>query len=279
MCMRKEWLIAVVLTMIPGLAVAQLTGRPENDARTVLKAGAGEREPDARREVAIALSLISARDASARLLETLAQDKDHLVREAAIASIGELGDRSRLKLVKSALDDEVPEVVFTAARALHRLDPAQGRPILLSILQKETAAESSFVRGQLRTLSRRMKTPRSALAFAFQHGVGFIPLPGLGAGYSAMSSMLLDSDFSARAYALTVLANDRRHDSVVTVLVESLSDEDWSVRAAAVQALAARGRPGIRSELVPLFADGNRKVRYRAGAAYLRLAYLARAKR
>jgi HEAT repeat protein len=169
-------------------------------------------------------------------------------------------------------------VVFAAARALYRLDPAQGRPVLVSILEKETAAKSSFFRGQLRTMLRRMKTPRSALVFAAQQGAGFLPVPGLGAGLSAMNSMLLDADFSARAYALTMIAGER-NDRTTELLAEGLKDEDWSVRAAAVQAIATGGRTNLRDELGPLFADRDRKVRYRAAAAYVRLRYVTAPKR
>ena len=268
-------LVVVLLALEPAVSFAQLTGRTEQDARTVLQAGLSEGEPDARRELAVALSLISSRDSSARLLETLAHDKDHLVRAAAVTSLGELGDKTKVPFVKSALDDTVPEVVFAAARALHKLDPAEGRPVLLSILEKETAVKSSFVRGQLRTLLRRMKTPKSALVFAVQQGVGFVPLPGVGEGVSAMTSMLLDVDFSARAYALTVLASERQHDQLTKIVVDSLRDEDWSVRASAVQAIASWRQPALRRELAQLLSDRNRKVRYRAAAAYLRLEYLA----
>jgi HEAT repeat protein len=114
--------------------------------------------------------------------------------------------------------------------------------------------------------------------FAVQQGAGFIPVPGLGAGLSAMNSMLLDADFSARAYALTLLATDRKQNQTTSLLTEALKDEDWSVRAAAVQAIASGSRLSMRQELPPLFSDRNRKVRYRAAAAYLRLQYLARPK-
>jgi HEAT repeat protein len=277
--MRKPCVAVLLVATNTVVATAQLTGRHEQDARTVLQAGAAEAEPDARRELAIALSLISSRDPSAQLLETLATDKDHLVREAAITSLGELGDRRKLNAVKSALNDEVPEVVFAAARALYRLDPAQGRPVLVSILERETAAKSGFIRGQFRTVLRRMRTPRSALVFAVQQGAGFIPVPGLGAGMSAMNSMLLDADFSARAYALTLIAGERSRDRTTQLLAEALTDEEWSVRAAAVQAIAAGGRTNLRNDLGPLFADRDRKVRFRAAAAYLRLRYVTAPKR
>jgi hypothetical protein len=65
--------VAVLLVAAnTSVVFAQLTGRHEQDARTVLQVGSAEAEPDARRELAVALSLISSRDPSAQLLETLA---------------------------------------------------------------------------------------------------------------------------------------------------------------------------------------------------------------
>ena len=94
-------------------------------ARTVLEQGAADSDPDVRREVAVALGLPSRRDPSTSLLEKLAADKDHLVREAALVSIGELRDPRLVKPAHDALEDEVPEVAFAAARTLFKLDQAQ----------------------------------------------------------------------------------------------------------------------------------------------------------
>lgn len=247
---------------------------PAESARSVLKAGAEEGDPEARRELAVALSLIASRDPSAKLLETLATDKDVLVRVAAIATIGELGGQQRLPLVKRALADEVPEVAFAAAQVLYRLNPAEGRAIMLSIAEGETKAKSGMVREKLRSLSRSMSTPKSAFLFAFRQSMIFVPLPGAGQGFAAMNSMLSDSEFSARATALVALARDRSN-LVRELITDSLQDEDWSVRAVAAQLLAASRRTGERKLLLPLLEDKNRKVRYRAAAAYLHLEYVA----
>src|ERR1044072_4210421 len=70
---------------------------PVRTARTVLEQGAADSDPDVRHEVALALGMLDRRDAAAALLDKLAADKDHLVREAALVSIGELGDTRRAK--------------------------------------------------------------------------------------------------------------------------------------------------------------------------------------
>lgn len=104
-------------------------------------------------------------------------------------------------------------------------------------------------------------------------GIEYVPVPGVGAGFSAISSLISDPNLSPRAMALMMVGRD--NDSQVdNLLREALKDSDWSVRATAVQMIAFTGRSEMREEMVPLFHDKNEKVRFRAAGAYLRLASL-----
>ncbi len=266
---RLKPALLLVFLLIPAVSQTR-DSTPVRGARTVLEQGAADPAPDVRREVAVALSLPSRRDSSTKLLEKLAADKDHLVREAALVSIGELRDPRLAKPARDALDDEVPEVAFAAARTLFKLNQPEGRQLLIEIVQKEARAKSGFVRAKLRDVARRMKRPKSAMLFVVQQGVGFIPVPGLGEGFSAMSSLVGDPDFSARATALLVLSSDRSPE-VRSQIEQAFNDSDWSMRAAAIQIAASRNERAWRFRLVPLFEDTNRRVRYRAAASFLRL--------
>jgi HEAT repeat protein len=216
------------------------------------------------------LSLIAARDPASALLVQLTKDKDYLVRTAAIGSIAELRDLKMAGAVEAALEDPVPEVVFAAARALYQMKAPQGKRMLIEIIEKDTKANSGFIRSKLRDTWRHMETPKSALFFAVQQGAGFVPVPGFGEGISAMSEIMGDPKFSARATALISLAADRTPE-VRGLVEEAFRDEDWSMRAAAVQIAAMRRERAWLPRLVPLLDDTNRKVRFRAAASYLRL--------
>jgi HEAT repeat protein len=268
---RSGWALALLLAF-PALPAAPQTREPTplKRAETVLEQGANDGDPDVRREVAVALGLAARRETPVRLLGKLAADKDHLVRESALVSIGELHDPQLAAAARKALDDDVPEVAFAAARALFKMRDAEGKQLLIQIVDREASAKSNFVRAKLRDVIRKIKRPKSAMLFAVQEGVGFIPLPGVGEGFSALSSLVGDPDFSARATALLVLAPDRSA-AVRRVIEQAFNDSDWSMRAAATQIAASRNERAWRSRLVPLFDDGNRRVRYRAAAAYLRL--------
>jgi HEAT repeat protein len=243
---------------------------PAARARAVLQKGASDPDPNTRREVAVALSLIATRDPAASLLQTLIKDKDFLVREAALISVGEVHDIAGIKSAQEALQDDVPEVAFAAARTLYKLKQPEGKQFLIEIVEKDTTAKSDFVHAKLRDVIRRMKRPKSAILFLTQQGIGYVPVPGLGEGFSAMYSLLGDADISARATTLLLLASDKSPE--VRRLIEgAFNDSDWSMRAAATQIAAMRNERSWRQRLIPLFEDTNRRVRYKAAAAFLRL--------
>jgi HEAT repeat protein len=259
--------LVLLLLLMPALAEPQ-DATLVRSARNVLEQGAVDGAAEVRREVAVALGLSSRRDPSINLLEGLAVDKDNLVREAALVSIGELREARLAKVAQDALDDQVPEVAYAAARTLYKLNQAEGKQLLLEIVEGEAPAKSGFVRGKLRDVIRQMKRPKSATMFAVKQGIGFIPVPGVGEGFSALTSLVGDPNFSARATTLLILSSD--HSAKVhSVIEQAFNDSDWSMRAAAAQIAASRNERAWRFRLIPLFEDSNRQVRYRAAAAFL----------
>ena len=262
---------ALILLSYPCLAQAVKPPSAERvHALEVLQHAAADRDPDTRRQVALALSLGRAEAPVNTMVEALVKDSDSLVRQAALDTVGELGDRKLASAAEKALDDEVAEVVFAAARALYRLKDPAGKSTLIAVVEKEQKAESNPMRIKLRNMVRRMKTPKSALFLAVEQGAGFIPAPGLGEGISAMSALLNDDSFSPRATALLLLAGDSSAD-VRGLIEQAFTDEEWSLRAAAVQLVARPQNARWRSRLAPMIDDSNKKVRFRAAAVYLRV--------
>jgi len=107
--------------------------------------------------------------------------------------------------------------------------------------------------------------------FALREGVGFAPIPGLGAGVASLQDLLSDSGVSGRATAALLLGREKNKQTF-EALRQALGDDDWSVRAAAVHSFALWNDPAIEPDIAPLLDDEKEAARLRAAAAYLRLA-------
>jgi hypothetical protein len=240
------------------------------EARKVLTEGSQSKEGDQRRETAIAMSLISAKDSAASLIETMLTDKDYQVRVAATETLGEWNDTKRLPLLRTMMQDEVPEVAFAAAKAMYGMKQPEGREALQAVFEGDMKAKSSFFKKEMMNSWRRLKTPKSALLFTVSRGIGFVPVPGIGAGYNAMVGMLGDAEFSVRAVSL-LLTCEERSKACDEMLGASFADEDWTVRAAGIHLAATKNLRIHENSMVALLPDKKDKVRLRAAAGILRL--------
>jgi HEAT repeat protein len=197
-------------------------------------------------------------------------DKDVEVRLATITSLVDLNSTRTVPALQKALDSDVPEVSFAAAKALLTLDVPAGREALLSVLSGETKASSGFITKKKRDALRMLHTPKTMFLFALQQGANFAPVPGLGAGVSSLQGILSDPGVSGRAATALLLSGDKSPE-VLQALQDALADPDWSVRAAAVHSIALRNDPTLMADLAPLLDDKKEAVRVRAAAGYLRL--------
>ncbi len=262
------------LVFIAVIAVAQ-TPTPDVGARSreILDTALKSKNPDTRKEGVEALSLAADREPFISLLEGMLDDKDVPVRLTTIASLVDLKGERTVADLQKAMKDPVPEVSFTAAKALWGLKNAQGKQALLSVLSGTTKTSSGFFTTQKREALRMMHTPRTMMMFALKEGVGFAPIPGAGEGMASMQGLLSDPGVTGRAAAALLLGNE--HDAAtLKALHEALTDNDWSVRAAAVHSLALQNNPAFRPELEELLDDKKEAVRLRAAAACVRLEHV-----
>src|ERR1035441_4049767 len=164
----------------------------------LLRRGLEDKNPETRKQAVVALSLAGQSGPLFSRLEEMLQDKDVEVRQAVVVSLAEVKNKSATAALHKALEDEVPEVSFTAAKALWaRNDPA-GKQALLAILAGESKTSSSFFSKQKREALRMMHTPQTTFLFAVRQGARFAPVPGLGAGMASMQSILTDSEVPGR---------------------------------------------------------------------------------
>jgi HEAT repeat protein len=253
-----------------GQTATSVTASNQDRARSFLEDSLKDKNPDSRKQAVQALGLVSAREPYLSQLEAMLDDKDVEVKLATITSLVDLKSGRTISALRKALDSDVPEVSFAAAKALWTLNEPLGREALLSVLSGDTKTSSGFITKQKREALRMLHTPKTMFMFAVQTGANFAPIPGVGAGISSLQGILSDPGVSGRAATALLLSTDRAPD-VLPALQDALTDKDWSVRAAAVHAIALRNDPGLASDLVPLFEDKKEAVRVRAAAGYLRL--------
>jgi HEAT repeat protein len=239
-------------------------------ARSFLAASLADKNPETRKHAVESLGLVSPREPYLSQLEAMLDDKDLEVQLAAITSLIDLKNPRTIPTLLKALDSSIPEVKFAAAKALWTLDEKLGKDALLAALSGETKTTSGFITRQKRDALRMLHTPQTAFMFAIKQGATFAPVPGLGAGVSSLQGILSDPSVSGRATAALLLSVDQKPD-VLQALRNALADKDWTVRAAAVHAIALRNDPTLEPDLIPLLDDRKEAVRVRAAAGYLRL--------
>jgi HEAT repeat protein len=246
---------------------------PEDRSRSQLQDALKDSNPDVRTQAVQALGLVGPREPYLSELEGMLDDKDVAVRLATVASLVDLRNPRTPSVLKKALADDVPEVSFSAAKALWNLNEPEGKDALLSVLAGEMKTSSGFITKQKRDTFRLIHTPKTMFLFALKEGMGFAPVPGLGAGAASLQGILADPSVSGRATTALLLSNDR-DPRVLDALRDALGDKDASVRAAAVHAIALRDDPTVVNDLAPMLDDKKEAVRVRAAAALLRLDWI-----
>jgi HEAT repeat protein len=258
-----------LVTLSP-IVLAQPASPLSERSRGILDAALKDKNPDTRKEAVIALSLAGTGEPFISWLEAALSDKDVEVRVATISSLADIKTPRTIAALKKALNDEVPEVSFAAAKALWSLNDPEGKKALLAVVGGESKTSSGFLTKQKRDALRLLHTPKPMFLFAVRAGAGFVPFPGVGTGVSSMEGLLFDPNISGRGAATLLLGKDKGADTL-QALKDALTDKDWSVRAAAVHSLALRDDPSLEADLTPLLEDPKEAVRLRAAAACSRL--------
>jgi len=236
----------------------------------MLQQALSSKNPDTRKSGVVALSLAANDNPLLAELAGMLDDKDVQVRIAVVTSLTEIKTKAATAALEKALQDEVPEVSFAAAKALYARGSAQGKAALLSVLAKETKTSSGFFSSERRQALRMMHTPRATFIYAVRQGLGFVPLPGFGEGVASMQALLSDPGVSGRASAALLLGKDK-DPATIDGLKDAMFDKDWHVRAAAVHSLALQNNPAFKSDMELLTLDDKEEVRLRAAAGWLRL--------
>jgi HEAT repeat protein len=260
--------ILCVLATSACFGIPQAMAATDAECRDILMQALHAKDPNTRKQAVVALSLVAGRLMTP--LKGMLQDSDIEVRLATVVSISEAAGPQAITALRDALNDDVPEVRFAAARALWERRDTAGKEALLSMLDGQSETSSSFFSKQKHDMLHRVHSPRGLFQLLVEKGAGFVPVPFVGFGVASVQALLNDPSASGRAAVALMLAKEKDRGSL-DALRHALGDSDWSVRAAAIHALAERKDVRLKTELPPLLDDDNQAVRLRAAAAYLRL--------
>jgi HEAT repeat protein len=230
--------------------------------------GAHGSNMDKRANAIQALGLDSGDPAAVQLAEDALGDKEAYVRAAAAKALGALDSPQSIPKLQSLVTDKDISVALAVGHALVQLKSNSGYDVYYSLVIGVRKGSTSLITEEM----NQMKTPSRAVRFAFDQGIGFLPYGGY--GMEALHAWKKRSTAPTRAAAARELAGDPDPRSG-QALAKAVSDKDWSVRAAAIEAIAKRGDTTLLVGIVPAMSDRKDVVRYSAAAGVLRLGRIA----
>lgn len=255
--------LLLVLTVCA--ALAQVTDESPWQA---LDAGLKDTNPARRISAVLAMSVVKPQPRPVALLEGMITDKDLGVRQAVCATLGDMKSTASVKMLKQALEDKAPEVIFAAARALYSMNDPAGREVLTGVLLGEQKDSSGFMTTSIRDAKLKLRDPKALLLIGVNQAAAL--LGPVGAGVPLAEQLLKDGQASGKTIAALLLATDTSVESK-TAIRQALSDKNWTVRAAATRAVALRGLGEDYPDLKALLDDKREEVKYAAAAAMIRL--------
>ena len=130
------WILTAA-AIVAAIGAGPATAATEAQCSEILQHALESRNPDTRKLAVVALSLAPGSGHLFETLQQMLQDKDVEVRQAVVASLAEVHTKPATAALLKALDDDVPEVSFAAAKALFNRHEPAGRQALLAVLAKE----------------------------------------------------------------------------------------------------------------------------------------------
>jgi HEAT repeat protein len=236
-----------------------------------LNQGFAEGDANHRKQAIEAAGSVGAVPEAVKLVSKGLEDKEVLNRQAAAATLAQMGSQDAIPYLKNALEDK-PEVAFTAARALWNLGDTTGRTIFQEVLQGERPDGPTKMQKMMKDAKKRLKPDQLALMGVSEIS-GILGPAGIAveAATEAMKEAKgVSGGIPGRALAAEVLGKDS-DPYALTLLEWALGDSNWAVRVAVCKALGERGNDGTIAKLQPMLNDDHHAVRYMAAASMVKL--------
>lgn len=269
-------LIALLLPVCGGLdqeaaRKAVPASIPQQAAMNVLQSGLQGSDPEYRMMALKAAGSIGPMPEAINLVAEGLRDKDPMVRQTAASMLGEMQARSATPALRTAMDDNFPEVRFAAAKALFDLGDTSGLSLIQQVLLGERKDGPPLLKGKIEEAKRTLHEPSQLAVLGIKQALGALPGP-FGMGASSAEELLSDRGSPGRAIAADILSAAPDPDAL-PLLEWALTDRSWMVRAAAAKALGTRGNAASVDKLAPLLTDPHHLARFMAAASILKIGF------
>ncbi len=256
---------ATPTTRQPGASTAGPSSQAAAEkAWGILRDGLKNENADKRAKAVRALGLLTGSAEAEKAAVSALQDKKANVRMAAAAALGSMQAQHANLELEGVLQDSEPSVVLAAANSLLLLHDDVGYDIYYDVLTGERRASKGLIKEQLSTFKDKKKLAE----LGFEQGIGFIPFAGM--GYEAFKTVRKNDSSPVRAAAAKQLAHDP-NPGTAKVLVKATTDKNWSVRAAALEAISQWGDRSLVSAIATSLDDEKDDVRFAAAACVVHL--------
>jgi HEAT repeat protein len=225
------------------------------------------KHPQTRIQALAALGMLRAPRSEKMIVDAMA-DPDLDVRTAAALAAGLTKDRNLTTPLRNLLDDKEPQVAFTAAMTLWKMNDKSGEDILMAVVDGERGASANLINGTKHKINKELHDPAAMARLGAMQGATMLLGP-FGFGITAFEFIRQSGGDLARVSAIEQVSQEKT-EPIHKELLAALGDKDLTVRAAAAKALVDYPDKPTSSAIYALLADPKLPVRLTAAAAYLR---------
>jgi hypothetical protein len=254
--------------VVEGPVTPRTPAQLKDQAWTMLSNALGDaKHPQTRIQALAALGLLGNNPRSLKMIEDAMADHDVDVRTAAVLAAGQTKAAAIFPSMRKLLDDKEPQVAFSSALTLWKMDDHSGRDILMAVVNGERRASPTLLNGTEHDIDKTLHSPSELAKIGVTEGAGLFLGP-FGFGITAYEYVHKNGGASARVNAIEAISQEKT-GPIRKELLAALTDKDVGVRAAAAKALDSYHEADISAAIAKLFQDTKQPVRLTAAAAYL----------
>jgi HEAT repeat protein len=261
----------VVAALLGGfIAWGQPAQKALDPAWDVLQKGLADSNPEKRKMTAAALagSGVNAK-ALQMLYDTMTNDKDPEVRQAAASSLGEMKARVAIPKLKAAMDND-PEVSFVAARSLWLMGDRSGRDLIEEVATGQQKNPTGKVSQAKLEAIRRLHDPNGLARMGAIQAADALLGP-FSIGLKLATELAKDAGAQSRLLAIALLVQQCDAESASSIETAFEDDKNEVVRAAAAKALGTCGGRHALPKLTDALKSEKFSVQIAAAASVIRI--------